>query len=238
MLLYLSASELLASLFRGGASFSCRRGHGAARAPASARRADWMALAYGSSWSVHHRVGGESARALSRLRSSTMRPGMPTTVAPAGTSFTTTAFEPTRAPSPTVKPPSTFAPAPTTTPAPSVGWRLVAAIERGAAERHALVDGAVVADFRGLADHHAHAVVDEHAPADLRAGMDLDAGEPAADVRGEAPEPAQAVRSRTSARACGCRWRAARDSRSALPRCDRAAGSRSRMQAMSLAQLS
>jgi hypothetical protein len=38
--------------------------------------------------------------------------------------------------------------------------------QRGAAQGHALVDGAVVADHGGLADHHAEAVVDEHAPAD------------------------------------------------------------------------
>src|SRR6185295_14829542 len=49
------------------------------------------------------------------------------------------------------------------------------------------------ADFRRLADHHAHAVIDEHAGADLRAGMDLDAGQPATEVRGEAAEPAQLV---------------------------------------------
>ncbi|MDR9178417.1 hypothetical protein FEP16_05573 [Burkholderia multivorans] len=53
----------------------------------------------------------------------TMRAGLPTAVPPAGTGFTTTAFEPIFAPAPTVKPPSTFAPAPTITPASSVGWR-------------------------------------------------------------------------------------------------------------------
>src|SRR3954466_4481909 len=70
---------------------------------------------------------------------------------------------------------------------------LLTAIERRAAERHALIDGAAVADLGRLADHHAHAVVDEHARADLRARMDLDAGEPAPEVRGEAPEPGEAV---------------------------------------------
>ena len=44
----------------------------------------------------------------------------------------------------------------------------------------------VVADLGGLADHHAHAVVDEEAAADRRAGMDLDAGEEAAELRDEA----------------------------------------------------
>jgi hypothetical protein len=35
-----------------------------------------------------------------------------------------------------------------------------------AAERDAVIEGAAVADLRGLADHHTHAVVDEDAPAD------------------------------------------------------------------------
>ena len=52
------------------------------------------------------------------------RAGMPTTVAPAGTAFTTTEFEPTRALSPIVIGPSIFAPAPTTTFLPSVGCRM------------------------------------------------------------------------------------------------------------------
>ena len=65
------------------------------------------------------------------------------------------------------------------------------AIQRGAAERYALVDGAVIADRGGLADHHPHAVVDEHAPADDRRRVDFDAGQPAREVRGKAPEPDQ-----------------------------------------------
>src|SRR3984957_12320808 len=50
--------------------------------------------------------------------------------------------------------------------------------EAGAAERDALVDEHVVADFDGLAEHHAHPMIDEQAPADCRAGMNLDASEP------------------------------------------------------------
>ena len=46
----------------------------------------------------------------------------------------------------------------------------------GAAQSHALVQQAVVTDNGGLADHHAHAVVDEQTLSDLRTGMDLDAG--------------------------------------------------------------
>ncbi len=68
-----------------------------------------------------------------------------------------------------------------------------ALIERGAAQRHALVDGAVVADFRRFTDDHAHAVVDEHAPTNGGAGMNLDAGEPAPPVRNPPPEPVPAA---------------------------------------------
>src|SRR5919108_1968778 len=58
-------------------------------------------------------------------------------------------------------------------------------IKRRAAESHPLVNRAAIADFGGLADDHAHAVVDEDAGADLGAGMDLDPGKPAPDMRGE-----------------------------------------------------
>ena len=70
---------------------------------------------------------------------------------------------------------------------------LGALVQRGTAQRHALVDGAAVADLGGLAHHHAHGVVEEHALANLGAGVDLDAGEPAREVRDEAPQPLQAV---------------------------------------------
>ena len=58
------------------------------------------------------------------LAGSTTRPGMPTTVMPAGTSWMTTELAPTRAPLPTVIGPRILAPAPTTTPSSRVGWRL------------------------------------------------------------------------------------------------------------------
>ena len=54
-----------------------------------------------------------------------IRAGLPTAVAPAGTSLTTTAFEPILAPSPTVNDPNTLAPAPMITPRSKVGCRLV-----------------------------------------------------------------------------------------------------------------
>ena len=47
----------------------------------------------------------------------------------------------------------------------------------GAAERHALVERAVVADLGGLTDDDAAAVVDHQSLADFGAGVDLDAGE-------------------------------------------------------------
>src|SRR5258708_6581938 len=73
------------------------------------------------------------------------------------------------------------------------GMPFGASVERRAAERHALVDRATVAHFCRLADDDTHAVIDENARADLCPRMDLDAGEEAPDVRGEAPKPAQAL---------------------------------------------
>jgi len=52
----------------------------------------------------------------------------------------------------------------------------LAGVLAGAAQRDAVVDGAVVADLGGLAEDDAHAVIDEQALADLCAGVDLDAG--------------------------------------------------------------
>src|SRR5690606_36935992 len=57
----------------------------------------------------------------------------------------------------------------------------------GAAEGDALVDGHVVADLGGLTDH-GEAVVDEEVAADLRAGMDVDRGQPAAEMIDQAGE--------------------------------------------------
>ncbi len=66
-------------------------------------------------------------------------------------------------------------------------------VQRRAAQRDAVVDRAAVADLGGLADHHTHGMVEEHALADFGAGMDLDAGEPACNMRGETPQPGEAV---------------------------------------------
>ena len=60
--------------------------------------------------------------------------------------------------------------------------------KRRSAQRHPVVDRAVVAHFRRLADHDAHAVVDEDAAADLCARMNFNAGEEAPDVGDPAGE--------------------------------------------------
>ena len=52
-----------------------------------------------------------------------------------------------------------------------------------------MIERAVVADLRRLADHDPHPVVDEHPPADRGARMDLDPGEPAAPVGEPAGKP-------------------------------------------------
>ena len=59
----------------------------------------------------------------------------------------------------------------------------LAPLAAGAAQGHALVEQHVVADFGGLADHDAGAVIDEEAAADGGAGVDFDLGEEAADLR-------------------------------------------------------
>src|SRR5438034_8531022 len=52
----------------------------------------------------------------------------------------------------------------------------------GAAQRYALVEQAIVPDFRGFADDHARTVVDEKTPADAGARMDLNAGQEAREL--------------------------------------------------------
>ncbi len=87
-------------------------------------------------------------------------PGLPTTVAPGETSWTTTVLAPTLAPSPIAIGPSSLAPAPIVTSSPTVGWRLPRC-RAGPAQGHSLVERHPVADLGGLADHHPGAVVDE-----------------------------------------------------------------------------
>jgi hypothetical protein len=58
----------------------------------------------------------------------------------------------------------------------------LAALESGAAQRHALVERHPVADLGRLPDHHSGPMVDEEVGADLGPRMDLDPGDPAAEV--------------------------------------------------------
>src|SRR5690554_6002524 len=67
----------------------------------------------------------------------------------------------------------------------------LAFLPTGSAQSHAVVERAIIADLGGLADNHAHAMVDEKTPADTRAGVDLDAGEPAREKRQKTCQPAQ-----------------------------------------------
>src|SRR5271170_143857 len=61
-------------------------------------------------------------------------------------------------------------------------------LEAGAAERDALVDEDVVADFGGLAHHDPHPVIDEEAASDFRAGMNLDSCDQARQLAYHAAE--------------------------------------------------
>src|SRR3546814_4700627 len=61
----------------------------------------------------------------------------------------------------------------------------------GAAQRHVLIDGDIIADLRGFADDNAEAMVDEQVAADRRSGMDVDPGQPARQMVDEAGEKEQ-----------------------------------------------
>ena len=69
----------------------------------------------------------------------------------------------------------------------------LADILAGAAEGDALVEQAVVADFRRRADDDAGPVVDDQPPSDFGRRVDLDAGEEFGELREEAGEKTQAV---------------------------------------------
>ena len=73
------------------------------------------------------------------------------------------------------------------------GGVALAVLLAGAAQRDALVHGHVAAHDGGFADDHAGGVVDEETPAEQRAGMNIDAGEEAADLREDARRQAQIV---------------------------------------------
>ena len=78
--------------------------------------------------------------------------------------------------------------------APQGGMALGALVQRGAAQRDAVVNGATIADHGGFANHHAHAVVDEDALANHRTGVDFNAGEPAPNVRDKTAQPLETMR--------------------------------------------
>src|SRR5512139_3507007 len=99
----------------------CRRRVASSTSMRSIRQA--IALPTGSGIRWWSRLMPSALAAPSSWRSTT-RPGMPTTVRCAGTSFTTTELAPTRTWSPSAIGPSTLAPAPITTWFPKVGWRL------------------------------------------------------------------------------------------------------------------
>ena len=157
----------------------CRRRarRGGARGRRAAPRAPLIASAIGSGRWIQS-ASGPSTRLPSTR---TGWPGLPTTVAPGGTSSTTTVLAPTLAPSPTVDRPQQLGAGADGDVVPECRVAL-AALEAGAAQRHPLVEGDAVADHGGLADHHAGAVVDEELPADHRRRVDLDPGHRAGQV--------------------------------------------------------
>src|SRR5882672_8565870 len=71
------------------------------------------------------------------------------------------------------------------------GGMAFALVPRRAAERDAVIERAVIADLRRLADDYAHAMVDEKTPPDRSAGMNLDAGQPARQMGNEPRQPSQ-----------------------------------------------
>ena len=64
----------------------------------------------------------------------------------------------------------------------------------GSAQRHALIEQHVVADFGSLANDDAHSVIDKAAPSDGGAGMDFNAGQGAIKLRDDAGEQRKAGR--------------------------------------------
>src|SRR4030043_254745 len=54
--------------------------------------------------------------------------------------------------------------------------------KRSAAQHHAFINQAVVADLGGLPDYPPHPMVDEESPADFCTGMDLNSCEPTAEM--------------------------------------------------------
>jgi len=102
-----------------------------------------------------------------------MCPGTPTQWNRRARLRSTTDPAPIRELRPTVMLPRIFAPPPTTTLSRRVDAACV--LLAGSAERHALIERDILADNGRLANHHAHAVIDEKPAANLRSRMDFDA---------------------------------------------------------------
>ena len=58
-----------------------------------------------------------------------------------------------------------------------------------AAQRHALIQGHIITNFSGLADHDPHAMVDKEATPHLGTRMNLDPGQPPPKIGHQASEP-------------------------------------------------
>jgi hypothetical protein len=111
--------------------------------------------------------------------------GTPVTMDSGGASLTTTALAPTALSRPMVIGPRILAPAPMVTRSP-MGGMAFDPCEGPSTEGDAVVDHHVLADLRGLTNHHTHAVVDEEPAADRGTGMYFDAG-PGPPQLGEQP---------------------------------------------------
>ena len=64
-------------------------------------------------------------------------------------------------------------------------------IERGTAQRDALIDRAIVPNLGGLSDHYPHAMINKDTPSDLGARVNLNSGRPARELRHESSQPTQ-----------------------------------------------
>ena len=106
--------------------------------------------------------------------------------------MTTTELEPILLSLPTVNGPRTLAPG-THHHVILQGGMALGLLPAHPAQGYAMIEGDIVADLGGLADHHPHAVVDEEALADCGAGVDLDAGQESAQVGAEAAEKKEFV---------------------------------------------
>jgi len=69
----------------------------------------------------------------------------------------------------------------------------LAVLLAGSAERHALIERDILADNGRLANHHAHAVIDEKPAANLRSRMDFDGREQARNLRQPARQQKEIV---------------------------------------------